>query len=47
VWAIARPMSGIQVAQSRWDLVVRSFKVLALGFASLEVPRDEVPVVTW
>jgi hypothetical protein len=29
------------------DLAARSLEVLALGFASCEVPRDEVRVVVW
>jgi hypothetical protein len=47
VWAIARPMSGKQVAQSPRDLDARSSKVLVLGFTSRKVPRDEVRVVAW
>jgi hypothetical protein len=39
--------SGIQVARSPRDLAARSPKVLALGFASREVLRDEVHVDAW
>jgi hypothetical protein len=35
------------VARSPRDLAARSPKVLALGFVSREVPRDEVRVVVW
>jgi hypothetical protein len=41
VWAIAESASGIQVARSPWDLAARSPEVLALGFASHEVPRSQ------
>jgi hypothetical protein len=30
-----------------WDLATRSPEVLALGFASREVSRDKVHVITW
>jgi hypothetical protein len=39
VWAIAESASGVQVAPSHQDLAARSPEVLALGFASREVPR--------
>jgi hypothetical protein len=47
VWAIAESASGVQVAQSHQDLAARSPEVLALGFASREVPRAGVRVDTW
>jgi hypothetical protein len=47
VWAIAESASGVHVAQSQQDLTTRSPEVLALGFASREVPRTEVRVGTW